>query len=281
MHLHLPADRRQIGDTGMEKINVEGIPESMLRSLYARAKESKKTSKFIYDEKAIELVERMDYDFTAVDKEYVLGKGAIARSILLDKMVKNFVKKNPNATIINIACGADTRFYRVDNGLIRWYNMDLPITIQARKRLMDEGERVYFIEKSAMDETWGSDVEADGPVLILAEALSMYLTKKDVQKIFTIIRKRFEKAEVYMEVTASYVVKHATEGRGENNRPKYTFGVKNGKELQKFNAGFKAVKDVSLLNGLRKMYPSYYIMQFMPAMRRMSNKIVVLRRESI
>lgn len=262
----------------MEKINVEGISESMLRALSARAKESKKATKFIYDEKAIELVERMDPEVSEKYQDAVLGRGAIARSILLDKMVKDYIAKHPTATIVNIACGADTRFFRVDNGQIRWYNMDLPVTIEARKRLMDEGDRVFYIEKGIVDETWASEVKADGPVLVIAETLSMYLTKNDVQKIFSAIRKNFADAEVFMEVTASYVVKHATEGRGENNHPKYSFGVKKGKELQKFNAGFKWVKDVSLLAGLRKMYPSYYIMQFMPTMRKMSNKIVVLRR---
>ena len=262
----------------MEKINVEGIPGSMLRAMYARAKESRKVNGFLKCKKTEEIVEKLDYDFSAVDKEYVMGRGAIARSILLDKMVGDFVKKNPDATIITLACGADTRFYRVDNGRIRWYNLDLPATIEARKRLMQEGERVFYIPKSALDETWAEDVEADGPVLIIAEMLSMYLDKEEVRKIFSIIRKRFQEATVFMEVTASYVVKHATEGQGENNHPKYSFGVKSGRELQKKNWGYKWVKDVSLLAGLRKMYPSYYIMQFLPAMRRMSNKIVVLKR---
>ena len=262
----------------MGKISAEGIPESMLRALYARAKEAKKATKFIDCKKSIEIVENLDYDFTAVDKEYVMGRGAIARSILLDKMVGEYIKKNPNATIINIACGADTRFFRVDNGRIRWYNLDLPVTIEARKRLMDEGDRVFYIAKSALDETWADEVTADGSVLIISEMLSMYLTIEEVQKIFKIIRKKFETADVFMEVTASYIVKHATEGQGENNHKKYSYGVKSGRELQKKNWGFKWVKDVSLLAGLRKMYPSYYIMQFVPTMRKMSNKIVVLKR---
>lgn len=264
--------------TDMGKISVEGIPESMLKTLYARAKESKKATKFIYCEKSIEIVGNLDYDFTAVEREYYLGKGAIARSILLDKMVGDYIQKNPNATIVNIACGADTRFFRVDNGKIRWYNLDLPVTIEARKRLMDEGDRVFYIPKSALDESWAEDVEADGPVLIIAEALSMYLTKQDVQKIFKIIRKRFEQADIFMEITMPYVVDHAREGQGENNRPKYSFGVKSSKKLAEMATGFQAVKDVSLLAGLKKMYPSYHIMQFMPAMRRMSNKIAVLKR---
>lgn len=262
----------------MENKQLEGIPEAMLKQFYARVNESKKATKFIDCPKSKEVVESLGEEALVKYGNSVMGRGAIARSILLDKMVKEYIAKNPNATIVNIGCGADTRFYRVDNGKIRWYNMDLPATIEARKCLMEEGDRVFYIPKGVADESWAADVEATGPVLVIAETLSMYLTKADVQKIFTAIRKRFADAQVFMEVTASYVVKNATEGSGENNRPKYSFGVKNGKELQKFNAGFCWVKDVSLLVGLRKMYPSYYIMQLLPTMRRMSNKIVVLKR---
>lgn len=262
----------------MSYIDVAGIPESMIKALYARANEGKKATKFIDCKRTQEIVTYFDEETQEKYGNSVMGRGAIARSILLDKMVKEYIGKHPNATIVNIACGADTRFYRVDNGQIRWYNMDLPATIEARKRLMEEGDRVFYIEKGIVDESWASDVQAEGPVLVIAETLSMYLTKNDVQKIFTAIRKNFSEAEVFMEVTASYIVKHATEGSGENNRPKYSFGVKKGKELQQFNAGFQWVKDVSLLAGLRKMYPSYYLMQLLPSMRRISNKIVVLRR---
>ena len=47
-----------------------------------------------------------------------MGKGVIARTIVFDELVKNFIEKNPGCTVVNIACGLDTRFYRMDNGTI-------------------------------------------------------------------------------------------------------------------------------------------------------------------
>lgn len=262
----------------MEKINVTNIPEAMLRNLYARAKESKRPNSFVKDEIAEQIIAQADYDFSPWEKEVVLGRGAIARTILLDKLVRDYIKKNPDATIINLACGVDTRFYRVDNGRIRWYGLDLAETVAACERIMPSSERLSYIGKSAMDESWAEDVQAEGPVLVLAESLSMYLEKQDVQKIFKIIRNRFQNAEVMMEIVMPYVVEHSTTGRGENNHRKYSFGVKNGRKLAEMLYDFKYVKQVSLLAGLKKMYPSYYVMQFLPAMRRMSNKIAILRR---
>lgn len=45
-------------------------------------------------------------------------EGVVARTIMLDKQLKNLIKKNPNACIVNIGAGFDNRFSRVDNGEI-------------------------------------------------------------------------------------------------------------------------------------------------------------------
>ena len=71
----------------MEKkksINLKGVPETMLQTLYARAKESKKEDHVIYDEKAIEIAAELDYDFTKADEDATMASGVIARTIVLD-----------------------------------------------------------------------------------------------------------------------------------------------------------------------------------------------------
>lgn len=86
----------------------------MLQTLYARAKESKKTDHVIYDAKAIEIVEELDYDFTKADKDTAMASGVIAQgTIVLDQMVGEFLEKNPDAVVVNIACRLDTRCYRM------------------------------------------------------------------------------------------------------------------------------------------------------------------------
>lgn len=74
------------------KIDITGVPETMLQTLYARAKESKKPDHAIYDGKAIEIVDSLDYDFSLADKDFAMGSGVIARTIVLDKLVSEFLK---------------------------------------------------------------------------------------------------------------------------------------------------------------------------------------------
>ena len=86
-----------------EKIKLSGVPETMLQTVYARAKESSGRGA-IHDAKAEELIEKLDYDFSLADKDTAMRSGVIARTIVLDRLVGAFLKKNPGATVVNIAC---------------------------------------------------------------------------------------------------------------------------------------------------------------------------------
>lgn len=263
----------------MESIDLQGVPETMLQTLYARAAHSKRPDRKFYDAKAIEIMEQLDYDFSRAEKDTAMIAGVIARTILLDKMVSQFVKENPKGTVVNIACGLDTRFYRVDNGSIRWYNLDLPETIAVRRRFLTETGRVSMIAKSAMDETWADDIdETESGTLIVMEGLVMYLTEADVKQILSIIDRRFRSAKVIMETMNPWIAKHMKEKSIEATRAKFIWGLKSGKELKTLAPGFIWVRDVSLTEGMKVIYPAYRLLGQIPAVRNISNKLVILEK---
>ena len=101
-----------------EKIHLTGVPETMLQTLYARAKESAGRGA-IRDPKAEEIIGRLDYDFSLADRDAPMRSGVIARTIVLDKLVNAFLAAHPGAIVVNIACGLDTRCYRMA-GFSHW-----------------------------------------------------------------------------------------------------------------------------------------------------------------
>lgn len=66
---------------------------------------------------------KIDYDFSSAEEDSTMSNGVIARTLVFDELVEDFIDRNPDCTIVNIACGLDTRFYRMDNGKLRWYNL--------------------------------------------------------------------------------------------------------------------------------------------------------------
>ena len=264
----------------MEKIDITGVPETMIQTLYARAKESKKKDHKFYDKKSIEIVEQMDYDFKNADKDLAMSSGVLARTIMLDRMVGNYIKKNPEAVVINIACGMDTRFYRVDNKKILWYNIDLPVTIELRKRFLPETDRVSVIACSAMDEAWVKSIKkTECPVLVIIEGLLMYLTENDVKKIMQIIGKNFSNVTLFMETMSPFAVKHVKEKSISASQAKFTWGIKSGKILESFVPGYKFVSDESLTIGMKELFPIYKVISKIGFIRNISNKITIMKKE--
>lgn len=274
----------------MEKVNLQGVPETMLQTLYARAAYSRQKNAKFHDKMAEEIVARMDYDFSLAQKDAAMSQGVIARTILLDRMAGDFIKENPGCTVVNIACGMDTRVYRLQEDPavgknmsgVRWYNLDLPETIAVRRRFFDENGTVSMIAKSAMDETWASMIEEPrGRVLVIVEGLVMYLTDQDVKHILSIINSRFAHAQVIMETMNPWVMEHMKEKSIEATKARFTWGIRSGRELERLAPEFTWEKDVSLVEGMKIIMPVYRLFGWIPAVKNISNKLVVLHKGKV
>ena len=263
-----------------EKIKLSGVPETMLQTVYARAKESRGRGT-IHDAKAEEIIEKLDYDFSLADKDTAMHSGVIARTIVLDKLTKAWLTSHPGAVVLNIACGLDTRCYRM-KGFCHWYNLDLPETMAVREKLLPESGTISQIAMSAMDD-WGGEIselsEQNVPVLIVIEGLTMYLNAKDVQQIFAVISSRFEKATVFVETMNPMIVRRFKEKSIEGSHAKFTWGVKNGSALAAMLPDFQFMEEHSLTEGMAVFTPIYKLLDRLPAVRNISNKIIVLEKE--
>ena len=260
-----------------EKIRLSGVPETMLQTVYARAKESRGRGA-IHDAKAEEIIEKLDYDFSLADKDTAMHSGVIARTILLDRMTREWLASHPGAVVVNIACGLDTRCYRM-TGYAHWYNLDLPETMAVREKLLPESGTISQIAMSAMED-WGSEIsEQNVQVLIVIEGLTMYLNAKDVQQIFAVISSRFSQATIFVETMNPMIVKRFKEKSIEGSHAKFTGGIKNGKALAELLPGFRFMEEHSLTEGMAAFAPIYKLLDRLPTVRNISNKIIVLEKE--
>ena len=260
-----------------EKIKLSGVPETMLQTIYARAKESRGRGA-IHDAKAEEIIEKLDYDFSLADKDTAMRSGVIARTIVLDRMTKEWLASHPGAVVVNIACGLDTRCYRM-SGYAHWYNLDLPETMAVREKLLPESGTISQITMSAMED-WGSEIsEQNVPVLIVVEGLTMYLSERNIQRIFTVISSRFSNATVFVETMNPTIVRHFKEKSIDASHARFTWGVKDGPALAALLPDFGFVEEHSLTEGMAEFVPIYKLLDKLSAVRNISNKIIVLGKE--
>ena len=265
-----------------EKIKpvLNGAAETMLQSFYARAMYSKNPKHRFKDAKAEEIVAKLDYDFSKAGKDQTMSGGVIARTAVLDELVSDFIQKNPDCTVVNIACGLDTRFYRMDNGRITWYNLDLPETIQVRDSVYREKGRVSTIGCSCFDPAWPKQVTKRGKMLFIIEGLTMYLTKEQVAQMLAIIRDNFDNAYVIMEcLCPKFVNKEKVEKSIQSTGAAFTWGANSFEELGDVAKGFCKVKNDNILRGMWVLNPAFKLVTWIPIVKKMSQKILVFEKE--
>ncbi len=259
-------------------MNLESVEKTMLLTLYAKAKHSKDKNHKFYDSKAIEVISKVNYDFGIAEKDRFMQLGTIARTIVLDEMVTDYIKIHPNCTIVNIASGMDTRFNRLDNGKINWYNVDLENSANYRLKYIEDADRVKTLAYSAMDPKWASEIIIRKDVLFIVEGLTMYLNQKDVEDIINIIDANFDNCTVFMEIMPPISVENTKEESIEDANAKFIWGVEKGSELTKFNHNFKWIKDVNLFDGVNVYKPHYRIVTWLPILRKRMDYIAVLEK---
>ena len=260
-------------------MKLEGVEKTMLLTLFAKAQHSQEKNHKFYDRKAIEVISKIEYDFTIANKDKKMKMGVIGRTIVLDDMVSDYIKKHPHCTIINIASGMDTRFNRLDNGHIKWYNIDLENSANFRLKYIEDSDRVKTLAYSAMDEKWVNEIKIEsGNVLVIIEGLTMYLQEKDVSDILKIISDNFMHCTVFMEIMPPSSVKHTKEISVEETNSEFTWGLQKGHELLNINPNFKWIKDVNLFDGVNKYKPIFRLFTWIPMIKNRMDYIAVLEK---
>jgi len=120
-------------------------------------------------------MEQVDFDFTQMAKHLdpLTMIAWLKRCLICDRVVERFLAAYPGGTIVNIGCGLDTTFERVDNGKLMWYDLDLPDVIDLRCRFVTQNERRKFIAASFLDTGWLEEIRVQGNVLFVAAGSSI------------------------------------------------------------------------------------------------------------
>ncbi len=262
------------------KIKLSDVSETLLIPLWARATETKRADGLIQDDFAVQLVERIDYDFDKFAHAKHSQTGVAVRSHILDQETKAFIEKHPNAVCINLACGLDTRFYRVDNGKIDWYNLDLPAVMQLRQDLLAEKNiHTHELSASVFDVDWPKQIDHVGrPVLIIMEGASMYFTKQQMLDLFALLTKDFAGATMLIEIMPPFLIKQQKRHDSvDTKKVPFQWGVKSGKEIERLHPAVKFCKEQTFYEGFRHRWGIFGILSVIPWWNKNCNdKIVCL-----
>lgn len=222
-----------------EKIKLTEEKETLLVPLYCKALESKKQKPIIIDEKAKEILDRIDYDFAQLKTPKKTAVTLCMRAKRIDSYTKEFLAKNPNSVVCHLGCGLDSRYERLNNGKVEWYDLDFPDVIDLRKKFYEETNRYHMIPSSVTELRWIDTITTQGrPVFIVAEGLFMYLKEEDVKALIVKFKESFPGCslvfDAYSVLTAKSVGRHPSL---KKTGAVIHWGIDDPKDIEKWTEG--------------------------------------------
>lgn len=183
----------------MQKVKIEKntVQETLIVPLYGRKMCSEKFSELYMDVFAKELCERIDYDFTDLEKKnnsflYEFGSlEAAMRQLDIMWEIKEYLKKYPEATVVNLGCGLDETGKACDNGICHIVNIDFPDIIEIREKLIAEQDREKNIACDLKDYSWMKEIDASKGVIFFAAGVFHYFKMDEVKSLVLELAKRY------------------------------------------------------------------------------------------
>jgi len=259
-------------------VELSGVSSTMLLMLYGRALESRSSDPILRDPVGERFVDQINDSMRESDRKIfrqlshfqikrALQVHAAIRAKQYDTYTRDFMHEHPGCAVVNLGCGLDTRYWRVDDGHVRFFDLDLPEVIQLKRTLAQEEERYKMLACSVLDHRWLDEVVVpDRPVLLLAEGLFMYLPYADVQELVMVIGERIALGQLVAEfVKESYT-------RGFNKRlvafkfkheigfdegMTYRCGLKTSKEIERWSPNIHHIDDWSYFDAGEKKLGLY------------------------
>ncbi|MBN1861040.1 MAG: class I SAM-dependent methyltransferase [Candidatus Thermoplasmatota archaeon] len=201
---------------------ITDISETLLIPLYARARETQSKHPLLDDKKAVQITKKLNIIFASSDSPLHrrLMKGKIrrtanekltvflsVRSRRFDRYCEEFLCRCPDGVIVELGCGLSSRFSRIDNGHVHWYDLDLPEVIAIRRGFFEETERYHMIASSVLDFQWLEQLAlTQNGILFIAEGLLMYLREEEVKSLVLQLQHRFLGCELVCEVVNNFVI---------------------------------------------------------------------------
>jgi len=194
-----------------EKVHLTKERETYLPTLYGKALDSRVENSILHDTFADEIVRKIDFDFESL---HLPSGGAITlpmRAKQLDGWAREFLTAHPQATVLNLGCGLDSRAFRMDPPTtVRWYDLDLPDVIDLRRQLYPDRHDYQMIATSVTDLHWLDGIAGDLPVMVVAEGLMQYLDEKDAMALFNRPTEQFPSGQIIFDAYNKFTTKMIT-----------------------------------------------------------------------
>ena len=248
-------------------MRLSDVSLTAVATLRSRVIESRKTNPVIIDPMAELCLERLAELASTEERTRFFDRKlspSLTRHLALrarkyDASTNRFIAENPASLVLNLGCGFDTRYWRINHEKCEYIELDLPGIIELKRETLKGRIDYETIGASVLEHSWIDRLNPDGQrrALLLAEGLFMYLPKTDVVALFRAIAGRFQGSRMVFEVvTEKYTLgvwKKLVEGKirrqlGLNAGSSYNYGVRSAREVESYAKGLRVIEEWSYVD---------------------------------
>jgi methyltransferase (TIGR00027 family) len=276
-----------------DKIQFTKEKETMLMTLSGRATQSQWKDPILRDPWAEEAMRHIDYDMSKTLKGVSawgmwkdIGPTIIAtRAATFDQLTTRYLADHPDAVVLQVGCGMDSRVFRVDPpASVQWYDVDYPDVIDLRRQLFPEREaaatsRYHPIGAPLADLRWLDEVPRDRPGLLIAEGVLHYLSETEVKALLNAVVAHFPGGQMIFDICNSMIVKRAGSNVGGTGAT-YKWGLDDPQDIQQLEPKLELIKEFRPSEMVAfSRFPLwwralYRVQEVNPTLRRMERTIV-------
>ena len=177
---------------------MNSVNKTLYIPLYGKAYVSRR-GLLLEDKKAEEIWTAEEFALKGKAKSKWLAYHMGMRSAVFDRWTEKQIRENPDAVILHVGCGMDSRCLRVHAENCRWYDVDFPEVIGERKRYFAETENYRMLPSDIREEAWLDCLPAGQPAIIVMEGVSMYLQRSELQAVLRQWKDRFSEIRILMD----------------------------------------------------------------------------------
>ncbi len=228
-----------------QKIKLTEEKETLLVPLFSKAVESQRSHQILFDPKAEEILQHIDYNFEdlKIPRQTLITLAIRAKK--LDSYVSDYLLRTKNPLVLHLGCGLDSRFLRVGFNKGSWLDIDYPEVIKLRRQFYNETSNYHMIESSVTEQGWLERVPVtDNSAFIVAEGLLMYLREDEVKRLFLNLRNRLPGSEIAFDAYSRLTAK------GANRHPSIKktgacihWGIDNTSQIKEWDSGMELLDE--------------------------------------
>ena len=239
-------------------VELGSVQKTLLLPLWGRAVETGKARPLLVDQTAVKIIATLNYDFSTIAQgiSKITQLAWIARSLHMDRTIRGFLERHPSATIVNLGCGLDTTFERVDNGRLRWYDLDFPDVVKLRRKFIPESDRRKSIASSLLDDAWLRQLPAPDGIFFLAAGVLYYLQESQVKAFLIKLADAFSGSEVVFDACSPLGLKMANKrvikAGGMDESAILNWGLQRARDMQSWDSRIAVLADYPIFRNMKR-----------------------------